>query len=393
MKILFVQDTDWIKRNPIQHNHLLERMVLRGHEVRVIDYPILWKEDESRKLFSKREVYKISRILKGAEHMVIRPPILRLPLLDYVSMLFTYKKEIKNQIKEFKPDVVIGDGILTPYIAFTHAKKSEIKLVYYCIDLDYKLIPFGFLQLVGKMLESKNMKKADMVISINEMLRDYTIRMGADPKNAIVIRAGIDSKRYDPKVDGSEIRKKYGIGKNDFVLFFMGWLYHFSGLKEVAMELAKTKNKNLGIKILIVGEGDAYDSLQNIINENGLEEHVILAGQQPFEKIPEYIAAADVCMLPAYNNDIMRDIVPIKMYEYMAMGRPVVSTKLPGVMKEFGEGHGISYVDKPEDVLWKALDLAEKNKLSEEGANARKFVEKNDWEKVTDEFEGSLEIV
>ena len=48
-------------------------------------------------------------------------------------------------------------------------------------------------------------------------------------------------------------------------------------------------------------------------------------------------------------------------------------------------------VDKPEDVLWKALDLAEKNKLSEEGANARKFVEKNDWEKVTDEFERSLE--
>jgi len=50
MKILFVQDTDWIKRNPTQHNHLLEGMVLRGHEVRVIDYPILWKEDESRKL-------------------------------------------------------------------------------------------------------------------------------------------------------------------------------------------------------------------------------------------------------------------------------------------------------------------------------------------------------
>jgi glycosyltransferase involved in cell wall biosynthesis len=366
-------------------------MVLRGHEVRVIDYEISWQTEKTGKLFSERKVVNVARIFKNANHTLIRPSILRIPVLDYFSMLFTYKKEIKTQIREFKPDIIIGDGILTPHIAFGLAKKNKIKIVYYCIDLDYKLIPFELLQPLGKLIESKNIKNADAVISINEMLRDYTIRMGADPKRTNVIRAGIDSERYDPKIDGSKIRKIYGIKKDDLVIFFMGWIYPFSGLKEVALELAKIKDKNLGIKILIVGKGDAYDSLKNTIDKNGLDGRVILAGQQPFEKIPEFISAADVCVLPAYNNEIMRDIVPIKMYEYMAMGKPVISTKLPGVMKEFGENHGVIYTDKPEDILQKTLELFESDLILKEGAKARKFVGKNDWEKVADKFEEILE--
>jgi hypothetical protein len=46
-----VQDTDWIKRNPVQHNHIIERLVLRGHEVRVIDYDITWPDDKPVEFF------------------------------------------------------------------------------------------------------------------------------------------------------------------------------------------------------------------------------------------------------------------------------------------------------------------------------------------------------
>ena len=48
MKILVVQESDWIKRNPHQQHHLMERLSLRGHQVRVIDYPIEWKEEKGR---------------------------------------------------------------------------------------------------------------------------------------------------------------------------------------------------------------------------------------------------------------------------------------------------------------------------------------------------------
>ena len=46
MKILVVQESDWLERNPHQQHHLMERMALRGHEIRVIDYPIDWPNDD-----------------------------------------------------------------------------------------------------------------------------------------------------------------------------------------------------------------------------------------------------------------------------------------------------------------------------------------------------------
>jgi glycosyltransferase involved in cell wall biosynthesis len=81
------------------------------------------------------------------------------------------------------------------------------------------------------------------------------------------------------------------------------------------------------------------------------------------------------------------------MYEYMAMGKPVIVTRLPGVMKEFGEGHGVIYVDKTENALRKAVELIENGSIKEEGSKARGFVEKYNWEDITDEFEGILEEV
>ena len=89
----------------------------------------------------------------------------------------------------------------------------------------------------------------------------------------------------------------------------------------------------------------------------------------------------------------MRDIVPIKMYEYMAMGKPVITTKLPGVMKEFGDDHGVIYVDRPEDALKKAVEMIDNGTIEEQGFKARRFVEKYSWDDIVDEFERVLEEV
>ena len=212
--------------------------------------------------------------------------------------------------------------------------------------------------------------------------------MGAPREKTGVIRAGIDLDHYDPsKIQGDSIREQYGIAKNDLVLFFMGWLYHFSGLKEVAQELAKVKDQFPNLKLFIVGDGDAYEDLIHIREQLHLENCMIFAGKQPFTKIPQLISAADICLLPAYDNEIMHDIVPIKMYEYMAMGKPIVSTKLYGVMKEFGENHGLVYVDTPQKVLNEAISIINSGNITSIGQEARKFVASNSWKNITDSFE------
>lgn len=382
MKILVVQESDWIKRNPHQQHHLMERLSLKSHEIRVIDYPIDWKEEKG--IYQKRKVIEdYYKIHPEASIDIIQPSLLKIPALVYSSVIFSHWREIKHQIKEFKPDVIIGFGIINTYIASRIAKQKNIHFVYYWIDVLHLLIPEKKFQDLGKYLEKATINNSTQVITINRKLEDYVQNMGA--KNTKVIGAGIDLEKFDLNLDGTSIRQKHGINDNDVVLFFMGFLYNFAGLKEVALELTKKKYKNL--KLLIVGDGDAYFDLQNIVEKHDLSDKVLLIGRKSYDEIPEFVAAADICILPAYpDEEIMQDIVPIKIYEYMAMGKPVITTTLPGIMKEFGDENGISYVNKSFKVPRKALDID----IELEGNKARKFAEGCDWEKITDEFENSI---
>ena len=390
VKILLVQDTDWLLRGPHQQHHLIERLSLKGHEVRVIDYELLWRTQGKRELRSKRQVFSnVSRFYDGANVTLIRPGIIKLPWLDYVSSVFSYRKEIRHQIKDSCPDLIIGFGILSTYLAMRAARKNNTPFIYYWIDVLHRLIPFKPFHPIAMLLERKTLRQADKVLAINEKLKDYVIELGASPERTQTLRAGIDIERFDPVTKGDTIRQHYGLTRKDIVLFFMGWLYQFSGLKEVAPQLARIDSPNL--KLLIVGEGDAYEALQQIREKHNLKDRIILTGKKSYEEIPSLIAASDVCLLPAYPDEkIMQDIVPIKMYEYMAMKKPVIATKLPGVMGEFGEDNGVVYVDKPEDAVAKAMELVQSGRIQELGQKARSFVERYSWESITDEFEKIL---
>ena len=392
MKILVVQESDWLKRNPHQQHHLMERMSLRGHEIRVIDYPIDWSKENKSGLVYKREVYKdISKIKENANIDVIRPSFIKIKGLNYASLFFSHKKEIENQINEFKPDVILGLGILNTYNASKIAKKHNIPFVYYFIDVLHALIPEKAFQEIGKKFTQKTIKNADLVITINKKLSEFAINMGSKSNSTILIDAGIDLDSYDPDLDDSKIRKEYKIKKSDIVLFFMGWIYEFAGMKELARHLGENKEKYPNYKLLIVGDGDAYDELCQIQNEYNLEKQLILTGKQPFEKIPEFLASADFCLLPAYIDEpIMQDIVPIKIYEYLAMKKVVIATELPGISTEFGYNHGIEYINEASEVLNKVDEILNNNEYDEIANNAREYVKSNDWEVITDKFEKAL---
>jgi glycosyltransferase involved in cell wall biosynthesis len=385
VKILVVQESDWIKRNPHQQHHLMERLSLKGHEIKVIDYPIDWKEEKG--LYKSAEtIENYHKIHPEANIDVIRPGILKLPLLVYPSVLFSHRREIKHQIKEFKPDVIIGFGIINTYLASKVAKKENIPFIYYWIDVIHLLIPEKSLQAFGEYLERATISNSTQVLTINRKLEEYVRDLGA--KNTKVIGAGIDLEKFDLSIDGNSIRQKHGIKDDDIVLFFMGFLYHFAGLKEVALELVKDKYEN--VKLLIVGDGDAYQDLQDIVEEHDLGERVLLVGRKPYNEIPAYTAASDICILPAYPDEIiMQNIVPIKLYEYMAMAKPVITTTLPGIMKEFGNENGILYVNEPSEVPEKALDVD----IGLEGNKARQFAELCDWKEISYNFENELKEI
>lgn len=389
MKILLVQETDWFEKGPLLQNHLMEKLSSRGHEVRVIDHEILWKLHITEGRRSNRRVYEhVSRLYEGADVTVIRPVIIRVPTLDYCSLIFSRRKEIAQQITEFKPDIILGFQILTPYIAASLALGVGIPFLYYWTDVYHSQIPFRLYQPLGRLIEKRTIKKSDMVVSMNEQLMNYTIKLGAAPALARIIRGSVDFERFRPEIDPMKVRIKYGIKKSDFVICFVGLFHRLLALDKVVIGLANRGNSKT--KLLLVGEGDQHaptmvEELSLLARKLGVQEQVILTGRRPYAEVPELMAAGDVCILPSYAGEMMDHIVPIKMYEYMAMQKPVISTRLPGVMAEFGVTNGVVYIDNPEDTVAQAIELASGD-IVELGLKARKFVERHSWDSITDEF-------
>ncbi|OQD59219.1 glycosyltransferase, family 4 [Methanobrevibacter arboriphilus JCM 13429 = DSM 1125] len=392
MKILVIQESDWLERNPHQQHHLMDRMAVRGHEIRVIDYPIDWPNDNDKGLvYPKKTFYNVSKVDDNANIQVIRPSFIKLPVFSYLSLANSHRNEIKKQIKEFKPDVIIALGLMNAYIASKIAKSENIPFVYYLIDVLYTLIPEKAFQSFGRMINKKAISNSDLVITINEQLKSLAIDLGAKKDETVVIDAGIDFESYNPDLDDSNIRKELGINKNDIVLFFMGWIYDFAGMKELAIELGKKREDYSNFKIVIVGDGDAYDDIVRIKDDYDLSSQLILTGKQPYTRIPEFLSLADFCLLPAYiDEEIMQDIVPIKLYEYLAMRKVVIATKLPGIFKEFGESHGIEYVNSAIEVLACASSIIDNGDYDRIANSGRDFVKNNDWNLITDDFEKVL---
>ena len=392
MKILVVQESDWLERNPHQQHHLMERMALRGHEIKVIDYPIDWSKENKPGLVYKRQVYEnISKIKQNANIEVVRPSFVKIKGINYATLFFSHKKEIERQIREFKPDIILGLGILNTYNASKIAKKHNIPFVYYFIDVLHALIPEKAFQSLGKRFTQKTIQNADLVITINKKLSEFAVKMGSKPDKTILIDAGIDLASYDPNLDDSKIRQEYGIDEDDIVLFFMGWIYEFAGMKELARALGEAKDKYPKYRILVVGDGDAYDEMCQIRDEYDMPDQLILTGKQPFERIPEFLASADFCLLPAHIDEpIMQDIVPIKIYEYLAMKKVVIASELPGISKEFGYGHGIEYIQEASEVLETVQKILDDGRYDEIASTAREYVKSNDWEVITDKFEQAM---
>lgn len=397
MRILVVQESDWIKRNPHQQHHLMELLGLRGHQIHVIDYEIDWQqeEDPNHKFKTPRKVFKgYKKVYNTSNVTVIRPTLVRLPVLNYFSVIHYHRKEIKREIQEFKPDIIIGFGIINANIAARIAQKENIPFVYYFIDVLYELIPEASFRSLGKWLTRNTIKKSSYILTINHKLHENAIELGANPRKMKIIGAGINLKQFNfEKHNGFKIRKHYNIEPKDTVLFFMGFLYNFAGLKELATYLGEHKVKYPNIKMLITGDGDAYDDLKAIQDKYDLQEQLILTGRQKYTLMPDLIGASDVCILPAYKDEIiMQNIVPIKLYEYMAMKKPVIATRLPGLVAEFGENHGLIYINKPEEVIevikTRLNDNQSINKVGWAGYN---FVKDNDWRKLTITFETILE--
>jgi len=196
-----------------------------------------------------------------------------------------------------------------------------------------------------------NLSKAVVVVS--QLLADR-VKLGGVLKEAIfVVPNGADIERFSPKIDGTAIRKKYSL--SGMVLIYVGTFKKGgANWKMLIDSFAVAARTQPDIKLLVVGFGSELEIAQNHAASLGIGTQAIFAGKVENADVPEYLAAADLCLLP-YQDDFPDTYINIgrsslKLYEYMAMGKPVVATSVGEVREALKEGAGVLIkTNDPED--------------------------------------------
>ncbi len=229
------------------------------------------------------------------------------------------------------------------------------------------------------MWEKKVYKNVDKILTLTPKLSEYTIRMGASGNKVELLPSGVNTNMFNSNCNTAALRKGLGISENDRVIMFMGTLFKFSQLDQYIERMPTILEEIPMAKLLIVGGGDLLEKLKMTVVDRGLKDKVILTGFQPYEMMPEYINIADVCINPFQLNKITKDVLPMKVVQYLACGKPVINTLLPGLASVIpDESCGIKYSENIDGMVRETINLLRnEDELHRLGQNGRAYIRKH----------------
>lgn len=191
------------------------------------------------------------------------------------------------------------------------------------------------LQRLAGWLERRSYRRADLVVCISETLRDLLIReAGVSPDKVVVVPNGVDVERFRPDVTPA-IRSG---SDGELVVGFVGFVIERQGLDDLIHAVQRLRAEGLGVSALIVGDGPDRRALERLARDLGVDGAVRFVGQVPWSAVPSHIASFSVAYsgqrgvggMPMYHS-------PLKIYEYLAMGRPVIASAHPDAVRTLVE--------------------------------------------------------
>jgi glycosyltransferase involved in cell wall biosynthesis len=128
---------------------------------------------------------------------------------------------------------------------------------------------------------------------------------------------------------------------------------------------------DLDVRFDLYGRGDSEDELRALASELGIAERVTFHGRIPIEDVPAAVAAADLGLAPTRLDRFTAITLSTKVYEYAAMGKPVVASRLPLVERTFPDGTVAAYEPGDADGMTAAILALADDPLRRESAIAR----------------------
>jgi len=181
---------------------------------------------------------------------------------------------------------------------------------------------------------------ASKLIAVSPEVRDDLVALGVAPAEKFtVIRLGIDlDARITSDGDGSELRRLFGVGEDEFVV---GWIGRMTGIKRVPDVLLAFRvllDRGVKARLCLVGDGPDREEIEQRAHDLGVTRQTLFVGYQ--RDVAPYYAFFDALLLPSANEG-----TPVVAIESLAAGCPVVATRVGGVPDVVEDGVDGTLVD------------------------------------------------
>lgn len=203
---------------------------------------------------------------------------------------------------------------------------------------------------------------ADHVLPVTDVLADFARAAGVAEDHICVIPNGANVERLSQAPANEVAKHRLGL-EGRLVLGFTGFVRQWNRLDRV-LELIAREGRDRNLHLLLVGDGPARAELEAMARTLSIADRLTVTGVVAPEAIPAHVAAFDVALIPGVTSYAS----PLKLFEYMALGRPTVAPDTPNIREILKDGEDALLFDPRDDDAFAAAIM---RLAHEDGLRAR----------------------
>jgi glycosyltransferase involved in cell wall biosynthesis len=187
--------------------------------------------------------------------------------------------------------------------------------------------------------ERLNVDAAERIFVVSEVERRNLESRGVRAEKIVVNPNGVEVERFRPGVGGAETRRELGLADEDVVAGFVGTFGPWHGVEKLAQAI-KGIGKDVPVRFLLVGTGSLHAEVAKELDSETQTGKVIFTGAVRHDRVPALLDACDILVAPhvplADGSDFFGS--PTKIFEYMAMGKAIVASRLGQIGEVLADG-------------------------------------------------------
>ncbi len=335
MKVLYISSRINAPDGSSVHGRAFVRNVKKlGHEIETfpqiksIGYIQDKSGDDRRSITEKIQQAGVGKIIKSRIRRLGRLASDGVDLYDGLAETVRYFFGVRKILKSFTPDVLVYRTTLYNFAPQILRRRYVLPCVAEVNSIKYLEISIasrsGVAARLTRRAERFAIARSDRVFVVSRPIKQFVDEF-YPPEFCSIIPNGVETDEFNPALfDKQSVKNELGLSGRT-VLGYVGSYKAWHGLP-ISIELIKLLcSSDPNYVLLLIGNGDQYAHIKSLIDSESLHDKVKQIDYVPHEEVPKYTAVFDYAVM-TYPDFEGFYFSPLKMYEYMSMGIPVVST-------------------------------------------------------------------